>query len=200
RREAALGATPEGLPSLSVDPGRLSPAAVEELHRVARASWEAAASLARYEAPYPKSPELLKQRAVFVTVLDETNHEIACMGTFKTRDRLCVAVAEAARSCGLGEDPQRVSRLTPREAREGAILISVIRNPRMVGSWTEVKNGQGVMVARGTARGVVLPTAAARHHWNVEDMLTFACRRAGFKPDAWRDDKVDILVFDTDEY
>ena len=189
-----------GLPQVSVDAGRLSDAAVKELHGIARDSLEAAAAMARYDTPYPRSAELLKQRAAFVTVLGADNREIACMGSFDYRQRLCAAVAEAARMCAVGEDPQRVGRLTAREAKEGKILISVIKNPRMAGSWTEIKNGQGVLVARGTQRSVVLPATALRRHWNVEDMLAFACRRAGLKPDAYRDDRVDIMVFDTDEY
>ena len=190
----------EGAPVVSVDAGRLSNDAIAEMHVIARDSLEAAAAMARYDTPYPRSAELLKKRAVFMTVLDAQNHELACMGSFDARGRLCNAVAEAARMCAIGEDPQRVSRLTPREAKDGKILISVVKNPRMAGSWTEIKNGQGVLIARGTQKAVVLPNTALRHHWNVEDMLAFACRRAGLKPDAYRDNRVDIMVFDTDEY
>lgn len=191
----------DGLEIISVDSGRLSAEAENELLTMARDSLEAASAQARYDTPYPRSPELLKQRAVFITVLNRGDQrELASMGTFSAEQRLCIAATDAARMCAVGEDPQMEKRLDSISARTATIELAVLKNQKVVGSWTEIKNGQGVLIARGTGRAVVLPTTALRRHWSVEDMLAFACKRAGLRPDAYRNDKVDIITFDVDIY
>lgn len=186
----------KGLPQSNL----LSQAAQVELGRIARDSLEAAAVHARYDTPYPQCPELLKKRGLFMTVLDKDGNELASMGFLGPKNRLCVAASEAARMCATGEDPQMPKRLTPEQARNSTIMISILKNFRTAGSWQDVKNGNGVVVVRGTNRCTVLPSTARRHHWSVEDMLSFACKRAGLRPDAYRLPNVDIFTFKTDIY
>ncbi len=178
----------------------LSTAAQKELGIIARDSLEAAAVHARYDTPYPQSPELLKKRGIFVTVLDKDNNELASMGFLGPQSRTCVAVSEAARMCAVGEDPQMPARLTAEQAKNATILVSVLKDFRTAGNWQDVKNGDGIVLARGTNRCTVLPSTAKRHHWSVEDMLGFACKRAGLRPDAYRLQSVDIFTFKTDIY
>lgn len=188
------------VPLLRTVPGRLSPEAEQELAQITRDSLESAAARARYDTPYPQSPELLKMRGVFVTVLDDEERELASMGFLGPQHRLCVAAAEAARMCAQAEDPQMPALLTPEQANRSKIVLSVIKNQQTATSWTDVRNGQGIVLARGAQRCVVLPLTARLHRWSEEDMLAFACKRAGLRPDAYRLPSVDIFTFETDEY
>ncbi len=180
--------------------GRLSNQAVKEMISVARDSLEAAAAMARYDTPYPVSPELLKKRGLFVTAYNGEGMVLASMGSTATTKRICNGVSDAARMCGAGEDPQQSRRMTPDEAYRAELVISILRDFKTAGRWDEVKNGMGVVLARGDSRSLVLPVTAKRNHWGVEEMLAFACRQAGLRPDAYRSDRIDIFTFRTDDY
>lgn len=180
--------------------GRLSPEAEQELMQVVRDSLESAAAQARYDTPYPKSPELLKKRAVYVTVFDDKGVHLSSMGFLGPQQRLMVAASEAARMCALGEDPQMPQRLSPEQAQRAKVVVSILRDFKTAGAWTEVKNGDGIVIARNASRCTVLPCTARAHRWNEEDMLSFASKRAGMRPDAYRLPTVDIFTFQTDEY
>ncbi|GHV19243.1 hypothetical protein AGMMS49959_03590 [Planctomycetales bacterium] len=199
-KTAIAETTRDGTPIVRLESGRLSDAAAREMLTIARDSLQAAAALARYDAPYPRSPELLHRRAVFVTVVGKDGVELASMGTLNQNLPLAQGVAEAARMCALGEDPQMPKRLNSYDAQTGALEVSVLKNLRPAAKWEDVKNGQGIMVARGSQRSVVLPGTAERHRWSVEDALAFACRRAGLQPNAYRSARVDIWLFDVDRY
>lgn len=197
---AAIREKPSAQALLQTTPGRLSTEAEAELISVVRDSLESAAAQARYDTPYPKSPELLKKRAVYVTVYDDEGRHLASMGFLGPQHRLAVAASEAARMCALGEDPQMPQRLSPEQAQRCKIIISVLRDFRTADNWTQVKNGDGIVLAKNSSRCAVLPCTARTHHWNEEDMLSFASKRAGLRPDAYRLTTVDIFTFQTDEY
>ena len=180
--------------------GRLSTKAVKEMLQVARDSLESAAVMARYDTPYPVNAELLKKRALFVTAYTPNGKVLASMGSTGTAARICNAVSEAARMCAVGEDPQQSHRLTSDQAYEAEVVVSIFKDFKTIGRWDEVKTGMGVVIARGGSRSLVLPITAKRNNWGVEEMLSFACRQAGLRPDAYRSDKIDIFTFYTDDY
>ena len=161
---------------------RLSTEAVKEMFTIARDSLEAAAAMARYYTPYPQNPELLKKRALFVTAYTPEGKVLASMGSTATGSRICNAISDAARMCATGEDPQQSQRLSPEDAYSAEIIISILKDFKTAGRWDEVKNGMGVVIARGDSRSLVLPVTASRNNWGVEEMLSFACRQAGFTP------------------
>lgn len=179
---------------------RLTKPAAKELLSITRDSLESAAANARYDTPYPKNPELLKRRGVFVTVYSPEGTELASMGTLATGARICTAAAEAARMCVTLEDPQSSHRLNAEEAAQTEIVVSILRDFKTASNWTDVKNGMGVMVTRNDRKCTVLPIIAKRHHWSAEDMLAFACKRAGMRPDAYRSGQINIFTFKTDDY
>lgn len=203
RETAGLPGVPgaPGSGELALSNGRLSAEAEFELTKTVRDSLEAAAAGARYDTPYPRSPELMKKRAVYVTVYEgKTGQHLASMGFLGPQMRLNVAAAEAARMCALGEDPQTPLRLTPEQAQYAKLVISVIRDVKTAGNWQEVQNGDGIVLARGEARCVVLPCTAKYHHWSAEDALSFASKHSGLRPEAYRLPQVNIFTFQTDEY
>ncbi len=180
--------------------GKLSAEAVKEMFDIARDSLEAAAVMARYDTPYPKNPELLKKRALFITAYTPKGQVLASMGSTGTGARICNGISEAARMCAVGEDPQQSKRISSDQAYQAELVISILKDFKTAGRWDEIKNGMGVVIARGDSRSLVLPITAKRNNWGVEEMLGFACRQAGLRPDAYRSDKIDIFTFKTDDY
>ena len=53
----------------------------------------------------------------------------------------------------------------------------------------------GVMIRRGFNSGLLLPQVATEQGWNREMFLSYACRKAGLAPDAWKDPSTRIEVF-----
>jgi AmmeMemoRadiSam system protein B/AmmeMemoRadiSam system protein A len=56
----------------------------------------------------------------------------------------------------------------------------------------------GVQVARGQARGLLLPGVAVEHHFDARTFLDQVCVKAGLPREAWRDDATQLRVFEGD--
>ena len=56
----------------------------------------------------------------------------------------------------------------------------------------------GVQIARGHARGLLLPGVAVDHHLDALGFLQQVCIKAGLPTDAWKDDDTKLLVFEGD--
>jgi len=54
----------------------------------------------------------------------------------------------------------------------------------------------GLEVARGTARGLLLPGVAVEHGLDAESFLEHTCLKAGLPPDAWKAEDVQIFTFE----
>ena len=56
----------------------------------------------------------------------------------------------------------------------------------------------GLIVARGPARGLLLPQVPVEWGWGAEEFLSEACMKAGLLPDAWLDDSTRISKFQSE--
>lgn len=56
----------------------------------------------------------------------------------------------------------------------------------------------GVQIARGHARGLLLPGVAVEHHLDALAFLQQVCIKAGLPIDAWKDDATQLRVFEGD--
>ena len=54
----------------------------------------------------------------------------------------------------------------------------------------------GVQIARGSARGLLLPGVAVEHHFDARTFLQQVCVKAGLPLDAWMRDDTTLMVFD----
>jgi AmmeMemoRadiSam system radical SAM enzyme/AmmeMemoRadiSam system protein B/AmmeMemoRadiSam system protein A len=54
----------------------------------------------------------------------------------------------------------------------------------------------GLQIARGNARGLLLPGVAIEHHLDAEGFLEQVCRKAGLPPHAWQDDDTVLMTFE----
>jgi uncharacterized protein (TIGR00296 family) len=58
----------------------------------------------------------------------------------------------------------------------------------------------GLVVRRGAKIGVLLPQVAVEHRWGPEAFLAAACRKAGLAPEAWQEDRTEVLTFQADVF
>ncbi|NQU22300.1 MAG: AmmeMemoRadiSam system radical SAM enzyme [Candidatus Nealsonbacteria bacterium] len=54
----------------------------------------------------------------------------------------------------------------------------------------------GLQIARGAARGLLLPGVAVDHHLDAKGFLEQVCKKAGLPLDAWRDDATSLSTFE----
>jgi uncharacterized protein (TIGR00296 family) len=66
--------------------------------------------------------------------------------------------------------------------------ISILSPPERVESIQQIEIGRhGLMISKDAARGLLLPQVAATYKWNREQFLRETCRKAGLRPDDWKD-------------
>jgi uncharacterized protein (TIGR00296 family) len=72
------------------------------------------------------------------------------------------------------------------ELAEVEFEISVLSPMQRVRDIHEIEIGKhGLLIGKGSARGLLLPQVAPVYHWNRERFLQETCLKAGLKPDDW---------------
>ena len=78
----------------------------------------------------------------------------------------------------------------PLEAKELVRLkieISVLGLPEPVGDPGKVEVGRhGIIVSKGTNKGLLLPQVPVEHGWDRETFLSHGCLKAGLRPEEWK--------------
>jgi len=131
----------------------------------------------------PASETLRASGAAFVT-LRHRGRLRGCIGYTEARTPLFRAVQECAVAAA-SEDP-RFPPVTAREAGEVRFEISVL-SPLVPVSAEDVFVGvHGLMIRKGTHRGLLLPQVATENGWDRTTFLAQLCAKAGLPPDAWK--------------
>ena len=154
----------------------------EVLLRIAHGSIEAAASGKEF-TPEDVPTHLQERRGAFTTIhLNGQLH--GCVGYILPTLPLYLTVADTAASAGT-RDP-RFPPLTPEEAKDVTVEISVLSKPFEIRP-EEIETGKhGLLVSDGRRRGLLLPQVAPEHGWDAEQFLTHTCLKARLPADAWR--------------
>lgn len=111
-----------------------------------------------------------------------------CLGTLECRGPLLEEIARCAARAAR-EDP----RFPPVEASELAALaieVSILGPLEPISPHDRdaiVIGRHGLVVERGSRRGLLLPQVASEWGWGPEDLLAHTCLKAGLPRDAWRD-------------
>jgi AmmeMemoRadiSam system protein A len=165
-----------------------------ELLRIARATLKEWMVSGRMPPGAPHRESLTDPAGVFVTLRrGETLR--GCIGTVAEAAPLYRAVQEMAIAAAT-RDP-RFEPITPEEISLLTIEVSVLGQRRKVREPCDVAVGRhGVAVTTTNRRGLLLPQVAVEHDWNAETLLERTCEKAGLPRDAWRDDNVDVEVFE----
>jgi len=145
-------------------------------------------------------PVFREKRGAFVTVNTHPAGELrGCIGYPSPLFPLEETLVRAAE--GAAEDPRfpplsrpeldrvtvEVSLLTPPEELKPRKPQEL---PRMI-----VVGRDGLVVAKGRVRGVLLPQVAVDWSWDSEMFLTQVCLKAGLPPDAWLDGETILYAF-----
>jgi AmmeMemoRadiSam system protein A len=121
-----------------------------------------------------------------------------CIGQLDSHQTLADAVAHSAKGAAL-EDP-RFAPVAPHELPEIDIEISVLSLFRDI-SLDNIEPGtHGLLVTRGSQRGLLLPQVASQFHWPAQKFLEETCVKAGLDRNAWKDPATKIEGFTADVF
>jgi AmmeMemoRadiSam system protein A len=141
------------------------------------------------------TPGLLAPAAAFVTLRRDGDLR-GCIGLMRYDTSLWVNVREAA--VAAARDDPRFMPVSSEELEGLEVEVSVLEPPRRIDDAGEFVAGQhGIVVERGDCRALLLPQVAPEMGWGETEMLEAVCRKAGLRPDAWRDRATRLYVFES---
>jgi uncharacterized protein (TIGR00296 family) len=165
----------------------------ERLVRLARASIEAALGAGEKAALNDVPEKLMVPCGVFVTLnkVEGSSRSLrGCIGFPYPVKPLAEAVADAAVSAAL-RDPRFVP-VSRAEMDSVVVEVSVLTPPELLSvEWPDrypslIEIGRdGLIIARGQSRGLLLPQVPVDWGWDAEEFLTQCCLKAWLQPDAW---------------
>ncbi len=169
----------------------------EQLLRIARHAIEAAVSDGSLFEPdaTTMAPSTREHAATFVS-LHKGGELRGCIGLMRFDFPMWLNVRDAAVAAALEDTrflPVAVSELSHLE-----IEISVLEPPVRLPNPADFQVGrQGIVVERGSRRGLMLPQVASEVGWGADQMLDAVCRKAGLPGDAWQDLETKLFVFES---
>jgi uncharacterized protein len=131
----------------------------------------------------PPNPHLAEPRGAFTT-LHLRGKLRGCIGYVFPTDSLYKSVADTARAAAF-DDP-RFEPVTPAEAPELKVEISVLSPLQPIRPDEVVVGKHGLIVTHGNRRGLLLPQVAIEWDWDRETFLAQTCLKAGLAADAWQ--------------
>jgi uncharacterized protein len=137
--------------------------------------------------PLPDVPvgQLTEQRGIFVSI-HKCSELRGCIGNVHPTEPLFRSAAECAVAAAVG-DP-RFMPLMIGELDEVEFEISVLSPMQRVQNVAEIEVGRhGILVTKKNARGLLLPQVARTYGWNRERFIEETCKKAGLRPDDWKD-------------
>lgn len=141
----------------------------------------------------PPSPSTLcEPRGAFVSLYHRGELR-GCVGQIENPGPLSDVVARSAINAALYD-----SRFAPVNAAEIAgleIEISVLGALEQISVEAIVVGRHGLMVARGSKRGLLLPQVASERKWSSLQLLEETCVKAGLGRGAWRDPGTQVFAF-----
>jgi len=137
----------------------------------------------RQPPPVP-GPACAEKRGVFVT-LHRGGELRGCIGYPLPMKPLWESVQEMALAAAF-EDP-RFPAVAANELGELDIEISILTVPQKVAGPDRVRVGvDGIIISKGFQRGLLLPQVPLEQGWDLEQYISYGCRKAGLPADEWR--------------
>jgi AmmeMemoRadiSam system protein A len=132
------------------------------------------------------------RRGAFVT-LHVDRRLRGCIGVIEPEEPLGDVIVRCAASAA-SQDP-RFPPLRSEELRALQIEISLLSPPQPIRVQDVEIGRHGLLIARSSTRGLLLPQVAVEHRLNVEQFVQETCRKAQLPLDAWREPDVRLLGF-----
>lgn len=146
----------------------------------------------------PTPGPLTEHRGAFVTLTADGALR-GCIGHVVAAEALWLSVRGNAVNAAF-HDP-RFSPVAASELPGLQVEISALSPLRPVADPGEISVGRdGLLVALGAARGLLLPQVADRYGWSPVEFLDQTCRKAGLEPGCWRDPEARILAFSAEVF
>ncbi len=133
-----------------------------------------------------------ERHGVFVT-LHLREHLQGCIGVIEAREPLGEAIVRCAASAAL-EDP-RFAPLRKDQLDEFRLEISLLSPLSPIVPESIEIGLHGLLIVLHAQRGLLLPQVATEHRLTREQFLEETCRKAGLRPEAWRDPEARIFGF-----
>jgi AmmeMemoRadiSam system protein A len=139
----------------------------------------------------PRLPEvppcaLTEPHGVFVSI-HEGEQLRGCIGNVHPAGPLYRSAAECAIAAAVG-DP-RFMPLMMAELPEVEFEISVLSSMERMQELQEIEIGKhGLLISKRGTCGLLLPQVATMYGWDRERFLQETCKKAGLRPDDWKDD------------
>lgn len=116
-----------------------------------------------------------------------------CIGQLPSSVPLIHVVAYCSKAAALA-DP-RFEPICLEELEEIDIELSVLTAPEDISPERIEPGRHGLIVTRGSQRGLLLPQVAAEFSWTAQRFLEETCIKGGFDRDAWKDQATRIEAF-----
>ncbi len=158
----------------------------------------------KIDVPDDVPTKLLEKSGVFVTLNTVSSGEDkrlrGCIGFPLPHFPLAQAVIESAISAASRD--HRFSPVRANELDNIVVEVTVLTPPVLIEVKDfkeypkEIKVGRdGLVVERGSCRGLLLPQVPVDWNWDEEEFLCECCIKAGLPPDSWYDMKTKIYSF-----
>jgi AmmeMemoRadiSam system protein A len=153
---------------------------------IARNALKAHLSGSPFHLPKIRQGLAAEPHGVFVS-LHRGKQLRGCIGNVVPNDPLYRTVARCAVAAATA-DP-RFSSVTLAELPLVSFELSVLGVPEPVQDVESIEIGKhGLIIGKGSARGVLLPQVAVEYRWNRKQFLSETCIKAGLHPNSWRED------------
>ncbi|HEX4545704.1 MAG TPA: AmmeMemoRadiSam system protein A [Candidatus Acidoferrum sp.] len=138
-----------------------------------------------------------ERRGVFVT-LHVNGRLQGCIGVLDAHEPLGEAIVRSAASAAL--EDSRFPPLRADQLKALSIELSLL-SPLAPISPEAIEIGRhGLFISLHAQRGLLLPQVAMEHHFTRQQFLNEVCRKAGLRPEAWRDPEAVLLGFTCEVY
>ncbi|MBL4824486.1 MAG: AmmeMemoRadiSam system protein A [SAR324 cluster bacterium] len=178
---------------------QLSEESKSRLLRVARESLEIFLTSGQRTVFTSEIPELLKKRAVFVTLRKKVSGNLrGCVGQIEARYRLIEAVAKTAIFSAV--DDSRFPPLEPDELPNLLIEINVLTPSAPIKPEAVEIGKHGLQLSKGTSGGLFLPEVALSNGWDRLTFLEELCRKADLPKGSWQETDAELRSFETESW
>lgn len=131
----------------------------------------------------PPTAHLAEPRGAFTSLY--LHGELrGCVGYVLPVSPVYRAVADTARAAAF--EDTRFHPLTPQEAPDLEIELSILSPPRPIPAESIEIGRHGLLISMAGHRGLLLPQVPVEHNWDRITFLEQTCRKAGLPLDAWK--------------
>jgi AmmeMemoRadiSam system protein A len=160
---------------------------------IARRSMTSAVARLESESEGPERELGIKQCAGAFVTLKRSGRLRGCIGQIVLGIAMAEVVSYSAAAAAL-QDP-RFQPVRIDELAEIEIEISILSTPEEIQAHEIEAGKHGLIVSRGSQRGLLLPQVAAEHRWESQRFLEETCVKAGLEREAWKDPLTKISGF-----